>query len=63
MQMLQLIKKPETGVNGTAVREVQDGKANSLILQEPYQIGRNFHYIFFLYVEGTSSYARSRSGE
>jgi hypothetical protein len=28
--MLQLIKKPESGVNGTAVYEVPDEKANSL---------------------------------
>lgn len=45
--MLQLIKKPESAVNGTAVQEVQDEKANSLTLQEPRQIDRNIHY--FLY--------------
>jgi hypothetical protein len=41
--MLQLIKKPESGVNGTAVYEVPDEKANSLTWQ-PWQIGRNVHY-------------------
>lgn len=41
--MLQLIKKPEPGVNSTAVQEVQDEKANGLILREPRQIGRNVH--------------------
>lgn len=59
--MLQLIKKPESAVNDTAVQEVQDEKANSLTLQEPRQIDRNVHYFF--YTEGTSRYARSRPRE
>jgi hypothetical protein len=50
-QILQLIKKPESGVNGATLQEVQGEKTNSLTLQEPYQIGRNVNYFYIQYIQ------------
>jgi hypothetical protein len=46
MQILQLIKKQESGANGRTLWEVRDETTNSLTLQEPCQMGRNVHYFF-----------------
>lgn len=56
-QILQLIKKPESGVNGTAVYEVPDKKANK---PDMTTMSDRQKCSLFFDREGTSRYARGR---